>query len=264
MIVIYALRCPLANTVRYIGKTKYAPEARLRAHICAARAGKQHYCARWIRTVLAHGLLPTVDVLHVVGANERWQDVEVRFIAEYREAGFPLTNLARGGEGLKECDPEVISRMRESLRKYYADPVQRARLLEQRRKSAKDPAVQERHRNARIKWLAQPAVRKKMSEDAKKQAQRLGAQEALSAAGKAAWSSPTPQQLEARKAAVSLTQRQKFSDPEVRAMRLAKMHSPEATAKAIAKRAVKQEETSVKLRAAWVRRRAAKQLALGA
>lgn len=257
MIVIYGLRCPLANTIRYIGKTK-EPARRLKAHI-RGRGGMrtQHqHCARWIRALLKRGLEPSMEILHEVAPDESWEVAEAKYIAAYRAAGYHLTNLTSGGQGLQDA-PAVRERIRESLKIFYSDPKQRARLARSRAEGWNADS-QRRHREARKAWLASAEGRAFLMRNGRELANRPGARAAFSAAGKAAWSQLTPDQFSAACAKRSETLRAAFADPAVKARRLAAMQSPEAKAKALAKRAANKGATSAKLRAAWVRRRANK------
>lgn len=110
--VIYALRCPLSNAVRYIGKTKN-PDLRLYRHMAAARKLHiNHHCARWIRTLLARGMAPALEVLFVVPSDGDWQAEEIKWIANYRAAGHQLTNMTDGGDGVHEHHPDVLEMLR--------------------------------------------------------------------------------------------------------------------------------------------------------
>lgn len=100
------LRDPRADqisltTVRYVGKTIAPLRQRLKGHLSKAANLKSDkynlWVARWIRTLAASGLCPTISVIEEVGAD--WAVREAYWIAHCREIGAILTNLTAGGEG---------------------------------------------------------------------------------------------------------------------------------------------------------------------
>lgn len=138
MVYIYALRCPVSGSIRYIGKAEDV-HLRLIRHVATARTKQaKHHCARWIRTLLAQGLEPTIEVVHVVQAVEDWRDVERRLIAEYRAAGHLLTNQTVGGDGvsyINEQDRDAASaKLSESMRKAWSDPAKKQNMVAAARK----------------------------------------------------------------------------------------------------------------------------------
>lgn len=109
-VYIYALRCPVENTVRYIGKSEN-PQLRLTTHISRARCGAtKHRTAHWIRKLLALGLAPELQVLAEVPDGIRWQDVERGYIANADAAGWRLTNSTEGGDGVPLTDDDARAR----------------------------------------------------------------------------------------------------------------------------------------------------------
>jgi hypothetical protein len=128
---IYALVCPIANAVRYVGKTE-SPNRRLAAHISRARSGQtKNRTAHWIRKILDAGLSPGMEILEEVGADKDWRDVERRYIAGAAEFGWSLTNSTPGGDGIAslEDDPEAARRRVESWRQTMALPEVRERWM---------------------------------------------------------------------------------------------------------------------------------------
>lgn len=96
---IYALHCPIANTVRYIGKT-VNPESRFEDHLSAARSGKtDHHTARWLRKLMAAGLKPRLEIIEELKEGECWKEFERFYIENGAEFGWRLTNTNPGGEG---------------------------------------------------------------------------------------------------------------------------------------------------------------------
>lgn len=98
--LIYILRDPRDNEVRYVGKTVRGLGARLRAHICRTNLTPKRHSSRWIAGLVQGGLLPLIEQIETVPADADWQERERFWIAEYRQQGARLTNLADGGEGV--------------------------------------------------------------------------------------------------------------------------------------------------------------------
>lgn len=194
---IYALHCPIAKTVRYIGKTNN-PESRLMNHISAAkRERKDHYTARWIRKLVREGFKPTMEILETLPDSEPWEEYE-RFYIEHGEYfGWRLTNTNPGGEGggyirpeekeewklkvragftaevrehiSKEVraainNPSTKAVQRENMRKRWEDPVYREEMTEIAKKIAADPAVRKRLKETTEAFYSDPSNRKNISD----------------------------------------------------------------------------------------------------
>lgn len=95
--VIYGLY-DRAGALRYIGKAS-CPAKRLKSHMQDSKRRRTPLYS-WIRK---HGQ-PEMRVLEVCGSN--WREVEKRLIAEARERGEPLLNVADGGDE-PHCPKEV-------------------------------------------------------------------------------------------------------------------------------------------------------------
>lgn len=112
---IYALRCPIANTVRYIGKSSN-PQKRFRSHLSAAkRFAYRHHTSAWIRKLLAEGLKPELVVLEEVSDCGSWQEAERSWISKAASLGWELTNSTAGGEGLDYICPIATAAYRAKL-----------------------------------------------------------------------------------------------------------------------------------------------------
>lgn len=130
---IYGLRCPIAQAIRYIGKAT-DPEGRFIGHLGACQKGRT-YCARWLAKLTRDGLKPDLVILRTVREDEDWADAEREEIAKGFAAGWPLTNLTKGGEGTalteegrrrrveRLSDPETRRRMSDAAKARWADPV---------------------------------------------------------------------------------------------------------------------------------------------
>lgn len=126
---IYALLCP-EGEIRYIGKST-DPTARLRAHISKARTGQtKHHAANWIRSLIAQGQKPSVEVLLQVPEGEPWEQYEIRLIAEFKAEGHRLTNSTGGGDGFFDVSPEAIAKRVAAHKITRMQPAYRARMRE--------------------------------------------------------------------------------------------------------------------------------------
>lgn len=138
---IYALECPDAGVIRYIGKAD-DPDKRFRMHISRARTTSEaHHSCRWIRSLLRSGKRPILRILECVPADRDWRDFERRHIAAALRAGLPLTNITPGGDGVI-VSPDGRRRMSESSRRYWADS-EKAR----RSRAALSKTLKEKHRS---------------------------------------------------------------------------------------------------------------------
>ena len=102
MRTIYALLDPVSKEIRYVGCTILKLPKRLSLHVADAKKGRTAPVWGWIRTLAARPL---------VLALEQTQDenAECRWIAELREAGFRLLNVAAGGPGSPGVAPSAES-----------------------------------------------------------------------------------------------------------------------------------------------------------
>jgi hypothetical protein len=166
---IYALLCPLTESIRYIGKSQN-PKKRLHGHIGeAVRSRYNHHTARWLRKISALDLVPEIVFLEEVAADARWQEAERRWIAYGRAEGWPLTNSTAGGEGLDYIDPEAEAAYRKNLSRATKELWNRPERREEARQRAlnawADPdvtrrriatriATYEQHPELKLKWAA--------------------------------------------------------------------------------------------------------------
>lgn len=211
--IICALCCPLGQSIRYIGKTVNL-EQRFQAHVRDAKSGKlKYHHGHWIRKVIAAGELPKAIVLCAVPPDARWQDWEKFFIASAMHLGFSLTNGTRGGEGLSLTDPEAIERLKESMRRAWADPEKKAwrvaRIVE--------ALSTEESFQARCKAQGSPEARKRKSEASKAFYATTEGKAQMSATWKQVWSTP---EMKAKKSAAT---KAGWADPEAAALRRARM-----------------------------------------
>lgn len=122
---IYALHCPIAKTVRYIGKSNN-PTERLKQHIYFAETGRSdHHAARWIRKVLKAGQTLKLEIIAEIGPREDWREVERHWIAKGKSLGWKLTNTTAGGDGVEITCPIALARWQQAVKKAWANPALR-------------------------------------------------------------------------------------------------------------------------------------------
>jgi hypothetical protein len=114
--IIYALTDPDSGEIRYIGKTGQSPKYRLTQHLKRARDGKPGHLCCWLRMLLREDQRPGICVLEELAADADWQVSERAWIERGRVAGWPLTNMTAGGEGLLDPSPELRQQRAERMR----------------------------------------------------------------------------------------------------------------------------------------------------
>lgn len=190
-VFIYGLHCPLSGEIRYIGKS-VNPQKRLRAHIsCATRRAADHHTSRWIRRLAANDLAPSLVILHEVGPDERWQDVERELIADAIDRGLPLTNSTSGGEGLDYLNEEdrrrYLANLSASMKRYCNTEVGKRQMAKLSAIAASDPDVIRRRNEAIREAYLRPEVISRCSEAAKKTGSMPSVKLARSKASSAMW-----------------------------------------------------------------------------
>lgn len=127
---IYGLFCPVAQQIRYVGKSDN-PVRRFNSHIKSAKKNEyEHHASRWLRTLLAKNLLPKLVYLEEVESN--WQEAECRWISHARLQGWPITNSTDGGDGAVGLPEESLAKLSLNMARMWRDPVTRQKLLEGR------------------------------------------------------------------------------------------------------------------------------------
>jgi hypothetical protein len=241
MIYIYALRDPITNLIRYIGKTKDFKK-RLQSHISGARnLEKSHRCARWIREIVAQGAKPTMVVLHSMPDDGDWQAAEKKHIAEYLALGHQLTNTTIGGNGFRDISIE-------------SGNARRANISASLSRAWENTEYRASHRAGRVAFLSSPEVKAQISARMKKTQNRPDVKLKNSEAQKAVWAQ--------KKASMSAEEYEKYcaaykselwNDPEFKARRTAELQSPDVKARRYATRDTPEgiARRSEKLKAAW-------------
>jgi len=121
MIVIYILKHPNTNEIRYIGKTKQKPETRLQGHV---RDAFRHTTknGNWIKSLLKNDLYPAVEILDTCEEDD-WIITEQYWISQFKTWGFNLNNLTDGGDGNQNqvFSKESQLKKSETLKRIYRE-----------------------------------------------------------------------------------------------------------------------------------------------
>ncbi|MFM2394614.1 MAG: hypothetical protein RLZZ546_2596, partial [Bacteroidota bacterium] len=118
---IYLLLCPYTNIPKYIGKTKFSVEERLKSHIKESKMkSKNNKKIAWIRSLLKTNLKPTYEILEI--CNEKnvnfW---EQHYISLFRSWGFDLKNMTNGGDGQTNMSEENKNKLSEACKKMVGE-----------------------------------------------------------------------------------------------------------------------------------------------
>ncbi len=184
---VYALVDPRDSQVFYIGKTVHSPSSRAKSHMTD---GKNSDKVAWIADLIQHGLTPSVEILESgTYTDDELNELEIAWIAEAREEGWPIVNIQIGGRNgriINDCvrknlsraaklayanDPSIVERVKakrlasggyaldqvtknkisNSLSRYWADPENTEAILAALDKRA--PHLTEEHKSKISKAL---------------------------------------------------------------------------------------------------------------
>lgn len=106
MTSIYALLDPTRHQTIYVGKADDA-ERRFKRHIKEAKPGLGRK-ENWILALAARGFTPVLAILE--SPTDSWQEVEKRWIATFRAAGWDVLNATDGGDGASAGEMNVAKR----------------------------------------------------------------------------------------------------------------------------------------------------------
>ena len=148
--IIYTLRNPRTNEVRYVGWTSRTAARRMNTHIqTAVNKPATTHKAKWILSLLAIGLRPAMEVIES-GTGSGWGEAEQRWIAAFRAKGARLTNATDGGEGtVGYCPtPETRELQSRNSRRQPMSPDHRAKIQAAALKANVGRALSKEHREA--------------------------------------------------------------------------------------------------------------------
>lgn len=115
--LIYVLKDPDTDEIRYVGKTVDKLENRLKGHLYRSKIEENHR-AFWIKSLVNNEKEPKIEEIDSCEWNKS-QDLEIYYIKYYKELGCKLVNSTDGGEGNLGLikSKETIAKLKESLRK---------------------------------------------------------------------------------------------------------------------------------------------------
>ena len=97
MTLIYTLKHPITQEIRYVGLTTTTLNDRLIKHIHAAKYGKRNHRKNWINSLLKEELKPIIELLDKVSNDEKWY-WETFWIKQLKSWNYRLVNSTDGGE----------------------------------------------------------------------------------------------------------------------------------------------------------------------
>ena len=115
--IIYTLKNPRTNEVRYVGWTSRTANRRMNQHIQDAVIRAKCHRTKWILSLLSVGIRPVMEVVES-GSGEGWAEAERLWIASFRANGARLVNATEGGEGTLGyvMKPEDVARRSKAAR----------------------------------------------------------------------------------------------------------------------------------------------------
>jgi len=110
--IIYTLKDPLTNQIRYIGLTNRSLKIRLDSHYCDVH--KNNYKSNWIKSLRKKKLKPVIEELDIAYSLTEACFLERYWISQFKTWGFKLTNATLGGEGGLgyKHTPETIEKLK--------------------------------------------------------------------------------------------------------------------------------------------------------
>lgn len=187
--IVYCLIDPRNGEVRYVGKSSSGLRRPGRHQTSGGRRGETHNKA-WLRQMWDDGArVPMILVLEECDSDAQVLSREIVLIALFREAGFNLTNITDGGEGV--CGYRMPP---ETRAKISASQKGKTRSLETRAKmSARVWTAGSRAKTSasmKVAWASDPERHAAASERAIKRWSDPAARAAQAARCKAGWGNP--------------------------------------------------------------------------
>lgn len=127
--LIYGLIDPRTLLIRYVGRSSSGvsrPKSYKNPSNLSMRTSM--HLTRWLKGLLAAGLLYEVVVLEELTSADRLNEAEKRWIAYGRLSAWPLVNLTAGGEGLSgyKLSPETKAKISAAHKGRIQSPESRA------------------------------------------------------------------------------------------------------------------------------------------
>jgi hypothetical protein len=103
MYKIYVLKHPITDEIRYVGRTSYSLEQRLKGHLSHCKGGSTVYRCNWINSLLKEGLVPKIELIDTYESWEESGKEEINLIRKLKSEGIKLINTTEGGDGNLGC-----------------------------------------------------------------------------------------------------------------------------------------------------------------
>lgn len=107
---IYGLIDPLTQQLRYVGKTTFTLQRRLREHLTQTSLKAHTHKNHWLKSLLKLELKPEIFELETLPLSEL-NEAECWHISYWKGLGCCLTNGTSGGDGNHGFSPETRARM---------------------------------------------------------------------------------------------------------------------------------------------------------
>lgn len=141
---IYTLSSPDDDIVRYVGKTVKTLRDRLTGHVSEKRINHR---TCWIKSVVNKGVEPKIELIEEV-SNDKWQESEIYWIAQFKAWGFDLVNNAIGGvgaNGYRHTENAKFKIQQKAIKRKVSDKT-RAKMSVSRKKYEQENKVEYRKR----------------------------------------------------------------------------------------------------------------------
>ena len=119
--IVYLLSCPDTNEPKYIGKTKFTIQERIKSHITESKnKSKNNKRLAWIRSLLYKNKYPNYEILELCDEfNVNFW--EKHYISLYRSWGFQLKNSTDGGDGHTNMSQENRNKLSDACKKLVGE-----------------------------------------------------------------------------------------------------------------------------------------------
>jgi hypothetical protein len=159
-VLIYALICPKAKEIRYIGKTIQSLKSRLKGHLYIPK-NDTTYRANWIRDLRKDKLIP--EIILIEECNEsNWVEREIYWIDYYSKL-VNLVNYSKGGNGGHHVKISTREKLSNLYKEKWTDSEYRNKMSTMSKNMWKDKNRKELASNRIKNYWTDSEYRNKMS-----------------------------------------------------------------------------------------------------
>lgn len=97
--IIYVLKDPRNDEIRYVGKSIHSSDERLARHLWPSSLTGNNHRERWIYSLVKQNLKPKIEVLEICQTPDELSKAEIFHIDRLIRMGVSLTNETPGGDG---------------------------------------------------------------------------------------------------------------------------------------------------------------------